>query len=194
MAKFNLTIKLLGLAMLAGSVLMLLASPLLFGIAFHGKYDGGLEILPWTLTYCTWMALIPLAQMYLWCAERARLPTLALVAGLITNVVLCRLLLPGFGLHAVVWATCAANLVTLVIMFQFNRAYGMKIDGGAWLVMFLPLMLGCGAWATVSATIVLGLEILRADRIFTRDDKQQFMATCRHYVFDRIFPTKTSPS
>jgi O-antigen/teichoic acid export membrane protein len=189
----NLAIKLLGVAMFAGSALVLLASPLLFGVAFHGKYDGGLAILPWTLTYCIWMALVPLAQMYLWCAERARLPTLALVAGLITNVVLCRLLLPGFGLHGVVWATCAANLVTLVIMFQFNRAYGMKIDGGTWLVVLLPLLLGCGPWATVSATIVLGLEILRADRIFTRDDKQQFTATCRHYIFERIFPAKPSP-
>ena len=102
-AKLNLAIKLLGVAMFAGSALVLLASPLLFGVAFHGKYDGGLAILPWTLTYCIWMALVPLAQMYLWCAERARLPTFALVAGLITNVVLCRLLLPGFGLHGVVW-------------------------------------------------------------------------------------------
>ena len=191
-AKLNLAIKLLGVAMFGGSALVLLASPLLFGVAFHGKYDGGLAILPWTLTYCIWMALVPLAQMYLWCAERARLPTLALVAGLITNVVLCRLLLPGFGLHGVVWATCAANLVTLVIMFQFNSAFGMRIDGGTWLVVLLPLLLGCGQWATLSVTVVLGLEILTADRIFTRDDKQQFIATCRHYILDRIFPAKTS--
>jgi polysaccharide transporter, PST family len=186
-AKLNLAIKLLGVAMFAGSALVLLASPLLFGVAFHGKYDGGLAILPWTLTYCIWMALVPLAQMYLWCAERARLPTLALVAGLIANVVLCRLLLPRFGLHGVVWATCAANLVTLVIMFQFNRAFGMRIDGGTWLVVLLPLLLGCGQWATLSVTAVLALEILTADRIFTRDDKEQFIAACRHHVLDRIF-------
>lgn len=187
-AKLNLAIKLLGVAMFAGSALVLLASPLLFGVAFHGKYDGGLAILPWTLTYCIWMALVPLAQMYLWCAERARLPTFALIAGLITNVVLCRLLLPGFGLHGVVWGTCAANLVTLVIMFQFNRTFGMRIDGGTWLVILLPLLLGCGQWAVVAVTVVLGLEILTADRIFNRDDKQQFIATCRHYILDRIFP------
>jgi O-antigen/teichoic acid export membrane protein len=174
--------------MFAGSALVLVASPLLFGVAFHGKYDGGLAILPWTLTYCIWMALVPLAQMYLWCAERARLPTLALIAGLVTNVVLCRLLLPRFGLHGVVWGTCAANLVTLVIMFQFNRTFGMRIDGGTWLVVLLPLLLGLGQWATVSVTAVLLLEILTADRIFTRDDKHQFIATCRHYIVDRMFP------
>ena len=186
-AKLNLAIKVLGIAMFAGSALVLLASPLLFGVAFHGKYDGGLAILPWTLTYCIWMALVPLAQMYLWCAERARLPAFALVAGLMTNVVLCRLLLPAFGLHGVVWATCAANLVTLVIMFQFNRAFGMRIHAGTWLVILLPLLLGFGQWAVVAVTLALFAEILTADRIFTRDDKQQFIATCRHYVIDRLF-------
>lgn len=189
-AKLNLAIKVLGITMFAGSAVVLLGAPLLFGFAFHGKYDGGLAILPWTLTYCVWMALIPLVQMYLWCAERARLPTFALVAGLITNVVLCRLLLPGYGLHGVVWATCAANLVTLVIMFQFNRMFGMRIDGGTWLVILLPLLLGLGKWAVVAVTIAVIFEILSEDRVFTRQDKEQCIATCRHYIFDRIFPAR----
>ncbi len=184
--KLNLAIKVLGIAMFAGSAVVLLGSPLLFGLAFHGKYDGGLAILPWTLTYCTWMGLIPLAQMYLWCAERARLPTFALVAGLITNIVLCRLLLPGYGLHGVVWGTCAANLVTLVIMFQFNRMFGMRIDGGTWLVVLLPLLLGLGKWAVVAVTIAVIFEILGEDRVFTRQDKDQCIATFRHYIFDRM--------
>ena len=122
--------------------------------------------------------------MYLWCAERARLPTLALVAGLITNVVLCRLLLPGFGLHGVVWGTCAANLVTLVIMFQFNRRFGMRIDGGTWLVVLLPLLLGWRADGRGVRHGRVSMEAFGGDRIFTRDDKQQFIATCRHYILD----------
>ncbi|HEX4000466.1 MAG TPA: lipopolysaccharide biosynthesis protein [Pirellulales bacterium] len=193
-AKLNLAIKVLGIAMFAGSAVVLLASPLLFGVAFHGKFDGGLAILPWTLTYCIWMALVPLAQMYLWCAERARLPAFALVAGLIANVMLCRLLLPAFGLHGVVWATCAANLVTLAIMFQFNRAFGMRIHGGTWLVILLPLLLGLGKWAVVAVTLVLFMEILTGERIFTRADKQQFTATCRHYIMNRIFKSAATPS
>ena len=46
------------------STLVLLAAPLLFGLVLDGKYDGGLQILPWTLAYCAWMALVPVAQMY----------------------------------------------------------------------------------------------------------------------------------
>jgi PST family polysaccharide transporter len=186
-AKLNLSIKVLGVGMFIGSAMVLLAGPLLFGWALHGKYDGGLAILPFTSTYCIWMALIPLVQMYLWCAERARLPTFALIAGLVTNVVLCRLLLPGYGLHGVVWATCAANLVTLVIMFQFNRAFGMTTPLGTWAVVLLPLLLGTGRVAVVAVTIGLCFEILVADRIFTGDEKQQFIATCRHYIL-RIRP------
>ena len=58
-AKLNLAIKLLGVTMLAGGTLVLLVAPLLFGLALHGKYDGGLQILPWTLTYCAWMVRDP---------------------------------------------------------------------------------------------------------------------------------------
>ncbi len=78
-----------------------------------GKFDGGLQILPWTLTYCIWMALIPVAQMYLWCAERPTLASLAMAVGLIVNVLLCWLLLPLNGLHGVAWASAAANLTAL---------------------------------------------------------------------------------
>ena len=37
---------------------------------FSNKFQGGLAVLPWTLTYCTWFGTIAVAQNYLWCAER----------------------------------------------------------------------------------------------------------------------------
>ena len=43
-----------------------------FGNAFAGKYDGGLAVLPWTLTYCVWSGIGLLAANYLWCVENLR--------------------------------------------------------------------------------------------------------------------------
>ncbi len=184
--KLNLTIKLLSLTMFAGGTLVLLGSPLLFGVLLHGKYDGGEEILPWTLIYCAWMALIPVAQMYLWCAERARLPCLALVAGLIVNVVLCLLLLPHYGLHGVVWATAAANLVSLAAIYRFNQWFGMRIDRGTWLITLLPIMFAAGPVAAVATVAAVGLEAVVGQRLFSREEKHEISLAYRRYVVERI--------
>ncbi len=177
--KLNLTIKLLGLGMLLGSAITLLGAPLLFGILLHGKYTGGYAILPWTLTYCVWMGLIPLAQMYLWCAERPTLASLALAVGLVINVILCWILLPSYGLHAVAWASAAANLFSLVMIYQFNRAHGLRIDRGTWLVTLLPLAVGGGTIAALAVSALAGLAIVLTDQVLSKDEKTLLMATLR---------------
>jgi O-antigen/teichoic acid export membrane protein len=177
--KVNLTIKLLGLAMFAGSVVTLFGAPLLFGIAFHGKYSGGEEILPWTLVYCIWMALIPLAQMYLWCAERPTLASLALAGSLIVNVGLCFVLLPRFGLHGVVWATAAANLFALACIYRFNGWLGQRLDRGVWIVTLLPLALGAGPWISLAAFGAIVAIIVFSGQLLTRDEKFLLSATWR---------------
>ncbi len=179
--KLNLTVKLLGLGMVFGSALTLLAAPILFDILLHGKYTGGFEILPWTLTYCVWMGLIPLAQMYLWCAERPTLVSVSLAVGLIVNVVLCRILLPSHSLHAVAWASAAANLVSLTLIYRFNYSHGMRIDRGVWLVTLLPFAIGGGTIASVVAVVVAGLAVVLTNQILSREEKQLLMTTWRRH-------------
>ncbi|HEV2968621.1 MAG TPA: lipopolysaccharide biosynthesis protein [Pirellulales bacterium] len=177
--KLNLTIKLLGLAMLAGSVATLFGAPLLFGVAFHGKYEGGFEILPWTLIYCVWMALIPLAQMYLWCAERPTLASLALAGSLVVNVALCFFLLPRFGLHGVVWATAAANLFALACIYRFNQWLGLRLDAGVWLITLLPLALAAGPWFSLATLVAVAIGVFLTDRVLNYSEKQLLTAVWR---------------
>ncbi len=170
--KLNLTIKLLGLAMLLGSVLTLVGSPLLFKVAFHGKYEGGEEILPLTLVYCLWMGLIPIAQMYLWCAERPTLASLALAGSLVVNVALCWFLLPRFGLHGVVWATAAANLFALLCIYRFNAWLGLRIDRGIWVITLSPVVLGAGVLAASGALAVVLLAMLFTNQVLLPAEKK----------------------
>jgi PST family polysaccharide transporter len=186
--KLNLTIKLLGLAFFVGSVLTLFGGPLLFNVAFRGKYDGGLEILPWTLTYCIWMALIPLAQMYLWCVERPTLASMALAGSLVVNVALCFLLLPTFGLHGVVWATAAANLFALACVYQFNRWHGLQADRGVWLITLAPLALGAGAWLSAAVVGIVVVGIVATDHVLTPDEKELVVSAWRKRLASRRQP------
>ena len=69
--RLNLFLKFFGLGLVGASVAVLLAAPLLFGVAFEGKFAGGYHVMPWTLAYCCWTAITVMAQNYLSCAESA---------------------------------------------------------------------------------------------------------------------------
>src|SRR4030095_9083038 len=69
-ARLHFTLKLLGLSLLLGGAIILVTAPVLFDVAFHGKFRGGLSILPLTIAYCIWFGMARVAQKYLWCAEK----------------------------------------------------------------------------------------------------------------------------
>ena len=52
--RVNLSTKLIGLMLAAGSTVILLIAPFLFDVVFGGKYDAGLAVLPWTVAFCFW--------------------------------------------------------------------------------------------------------------------------------------------
>ena len=179
--RMNLALKLLGLLLFTGSIVILLASPWLFGVAFKGKFAGGMAVLPWTLTYCMWFGMATMAQMYLWCAERARLGCAALLTGLVTNVVLNLILLPRLGLLGAVLATGAANAVALVLIYRFNTWMGMKLQRSVILVSLLPISLGFGAWVALAALAAVALTAVFTNQLFDADEKQRLIGAVRGY-------------
>jgi O-antigen/teichoic acid export membrane protein len=148
----NLILKMTALGMFAAGVAALWAAPLLFHVAFAGKYDTGMAVLPWTLTYCVWYALLIVGQNYIWCAERTRIGTLPLAVGLVANVILNLILLPPWGLMGAVVATTIATALALAVLYAINAMAGMRIEPGMMCMSFAPVALGFGPLA---ATIVL---------------------------------------
>ncbi len=170
--RLNLLLKLVGLGMAAGGLFVLWAAPLLFEVAFRGKFPQGQAILPWTLTYCIWFSMALVAQNYLWCHERARLASLALAAGLVVNVGLNLALMPHLGLFGAVLATTIANLVVLVLICAMNRGLGFHMHRGVWLVLTLPVGYWLGPWPALLSLLVLLLAAVRTDCLFDSEEKQ----------------------
>src|SRR5690606_10454843 len=92
--QLSLTVRMLGLALLAGSVVLLFVAPWIFHYGFRGKFDGGLTVMPLTMTYLSWVGLMVVASSYLWVAERALLGSLSMALGLAVNIGLNLILLP----------------------------------------------------------------------------------------------------
>ncbi len=181
-AQLRLFLKLFGFALSAAAVAVLFAAPLLFGVAFQGKFAGGLAVLPWTLTYCTWFGLLIVAQNYLLCAEKVRLISLALLIGLVVNIGLNLLLLPRLGLLGAVLATTAANLVALLLICTFNHMLGFHIDRGTRVILALPLA-GClGPWVGLLVLIAVALEAVGSNRLLSPEEKRQLAEGWTKYM------------
>ena len=180
-ARLNLFLKLLAFALTAASAAVLFVAPWLFGVAFQGKFAGGMAVLPWTLAYCIWFGVAMVAQQYLWCAERAGLVGLALGAGLAVNIALNLLLLPRLGLLGAVLAASAANLVALILILVFARLGRFPCPPR---IMDYPVCSPGGMSGTLGNRRRAfghrpGSDSL--ENILSSDEKQQLLEGIKHY-------------
>ena len=181
-ARLNLFIKTMAFGLTFLAVALMVVAPLLFEVAFKGKFAGGLSVLPWTLTYCIWFSLIMVAQKYLWCAEKAGLAGAALGIGLVANIGLNLVLLPRMGLLGAVLATSVANLLALLLILAFNRMLGFHLHRGAWVLLAAPLSLCLGPLVSSLVLLAIVLEVFNSDRILSREEKQQLIDICWQYL------------
>jgi polysaccharide transporter, PST family len=179
--RLNLFLKLLAFSLTAASAAVLFVAPWLFGVAFQGKFAGGMAVLPWTLAYCIWFGVAMVAQQYLWCAERAGLVGLALGAGLAMNIALNLMLLPRMGLLGAVLAASAANVVALILILAFARMAGFHAHRGLWIILGAAPAICLGPWVTVGVLSVIALEAFRSENLLTSDEKQQLRKAIKHY-------------
>jgi O-antigen/teichoic acid export membrane protein len=151
----NSVLKITALVMLAGGVAVLWVAPLIFHFAFAGKLDNGLVVMPWTMTYCVWYSLLLVAQNYAWCAEKAKLAILPLIAGLVVNVLIDLALIPTWRLQGAVISTTVATGVAVGLLYWINRLAGMQLQRGMILFTIAPAALCGGALCGTVALVLL---------------------------------------
>jgi O-antigen/teichoic acid export membrane protein len=166
-----LVMKFSSLIMLAAGVVVLWAAPLLFQVAFEGRYDDGLDVLPLTLTYCTWYGLLLLGQTYLWCAERMKTGIIPLSCGLVSNAVLNLALIPAWGLHGAVVSTTIATGFALAVLYWLNYRAGMRIPAGVILLSAALAALSGGVWIGATALAAVLLALPRSKLFFTQAER-----------------------
>ena len=153
--RLNLVLKLTSLVMLAGGVVVLWAAPLLFHVAFEGRYDEGLAVLPWTLTYCVWYSLLLVAQNYIWCAEKTKWSAVPLAVGLAVNVGLNIALIPAWGLLGAVISTTAATGLAAAVLYWINALAGMRLQPGMIWLTIVPVAMCGGPWCATAMLVIV---------------------------------------
>jgi O-antigen/teichoic acid export membrane protein len=155
----------------AGGVFVLFLSPLLFRYAFDGRYDQGLRVMPWPMTYCVWYGLLLVAQNYLWCAEKARLATLPIVAGLVANIAINLVAIPAWGLLGAVVSTTAATGLALAVLFAIVRRVGMQIQPGLMWLTIAPAAMCGGPWCGLVGLAAVITALPFSKTLVTRQER-----------------------
>jgi O-antigen/teichoic acid export membrane protein len=179
--RLNLILKLASLAMLVGGVVVLWSAPTLFHVAFDGRYNDGLAVMPWTMTYCAWYGLLLVAQNYVWCAERMKLGTLPLATGLAVNLGLNVFLIPALGLLGAVISTTIATGLALGVLYWINHRAGMQQSAGMIWLTAAPAALCGGAWCGTAALLGLCAALPFSRTLVTqqeRDTIAEFVRDC----------------
>jgi O-antigen/teichoic acid export membrane protein len=171
-ARLRLFTKMFGFALFATATAVLLFSPLLFSMGFHGKYPQGEAVLPWILICCTWFGLSLILQTYLLCAERAGLLSVSLAIGLALNIPLNLLLLPWLGLLGAALSATASNALLLWSVCRFNHRFGFRFDTGVIVVLLLPVLLCCGVWPAILAVVVVAADAVWGNRLLATEEKR----------------------
>lgn len=156
----------IGLATLA-----MLAAPLLYDFAFHGKYDLAEEVLPICLLQATWVSLFLIAETHLLCAERGKHLIVLLLGGLCLNFALNWLLIPSFGLNGAVVATSLANLTVLMLLYRQMGKARCHLGWGTSVLSLIPISILGGPVSGMAALVVVVFVAGRTDWLLDEDDR-----------------------
>ena len=151
----NLTIKLACVGVFLFAAALTMSGGFAFQVLFDGKYEAGLQALPVLCSFYCLGAITHIVLMYLWCAERATLATVAGAVGIVANIAINWLAVPYFGVQGVASATLAAGVVQLVVLMWIASHNQLRLHRSTLAICGLPFTLIFG-WPTVllGATVV----------------------------------------
>ncbi|MBI1247754.1 oligosaccharide flippase family protein [bacterium] len=170
--QINLLLKIGSLVMMAGAIAIGVVAPYLFEYVFEGKYSGGLEVLPWTLTYCVWYSMSGCAMLYFCCAEKTHVGAIVFGVGLASNVALNALLLPIWGLTGAVMATAIANAIAISLALWLAHRHGLQVQKSTILLAAVPLLLGFGWIPAIAVWSFLVWQALSANWLLDAQEKK----------------------
>ncbi len=174
-------LKLLSVGFTAGSVAILLLSPILFEAILAGRYNDGLSVLPLTLLYCIWFSMCLFGQIQLWVAEKGKWVFAITTFGLGTNLILNAVLIPQFGLGGAVSATTIATLLCLILSITANHAAQNPTHPRVWILCATPLIVLLPLAGSVVAVMVLASLTWQTNLLFDLDERVQISALIRKF-------------
>ena len=168
----SFALKLIAVGFASSALVIQLFAPWLFHVVLQGKYNDGLAVLPLTFVFSIWFSMFMFGQIYLWVAEKGKLVFAITGSGLILNLVLNALLIPGLGIWGAIGATTSATLFCLLATNIAVAYCGFAFDRRTWFVCLLPLIVLMPTAYAITAMLLLSVFGLLTNQLFSTEEKQ----------------------
>ena len=133
-----------------GGAFALVIAPWMFTTLLQGRYDDGLSLMPMAFVFCSWAAMVTIAEAYLLTVEKGKFVAMATAGGLVFNVLLNSLLLPIWGLPGAVVATLCSHGVVLLGVWIGMAKSDFRFDRTVFYVTLMPATLLAGPWISIA--------------------------------------------
>lgn len=176
MDRLNSVVKFSALGFTAIAAVTHIMNPILFSWLLRGKYDHGLELMPWAFVQFSWFGLILISSKYLIYVDRPRIGILALLMGLISAVALNLLLLPRLGLQGVAIAMTLANGIALLSLLWVTAKCGMRWSPSTLFASAIPVTMCLGGGPSLGILAALAVGGWQSQWLITQTEREQFHA------------------
>jgi polysaccharide transporter, PST family len=147
-------------------------APILYKLAFGGRYELAVSVLPMTMMQATWFSLYFVCQSYMLCAERGRLLTGILACGLAVNLGLNWFLIQAFGLPGALVATATSNFCVLCFLLWWLKRSRINLGWGTTLLCLSTGAMAAGAIAAACVLVACTFLAGRTDWLLSQCDRQ----------------------
>ncbi|MFM2095037.1 MAG: hypothetical protein RIS70_2161 [Planctomycetota bacterium] len=169
--RFHTAFKILMLGFCAGSIAVLLFSPILFDTILHGRYDDGREILPYSLALYAWMTATYFSQYFVLCAERARAVCIGLLLGVVFVGLSGNYFVSTFGLLGAVIALTLGHCVSLIFLLHACWKNGMPINRSILIAALLPFGLVFGTIPAIVMLLAIVASSFYGNWLFSNEER-----------------------
>ena len=75
-----------------------------------------------------------------------------------------------------------STCICLIVVLWLNRAHGMQVDLGTWLLALAPTALGFGVWPAAVATVAILIASLATPWLLTPLEQREL----KHFAFESL--------
>lgn len=169
-------------------------NPIVFTWLLRGRYDAGIEMMPWAFAQYSWFGIGIIVTRYLLCVDRPRIGIWAYLAGIATAAPLMVLLVPVAGLTGVAWAMAIAHGVTLAATLAIAKFCGMTWERSTLLAAMLPAGMVLGGWACLGITAALLIGGWESGWLLNTADRRRGAELLDHHLpwWRRLVPVRSA--
>jgi O-antigen/teichoic acid export membrane protein len=178
----NLAIKIVTLFTLGCAVVLVIFKNQILSILYGSEYLEGAMVIPMLLMFWIFHVIVWIAGTYPLLIEKTYISLIATIPGLILNIGLNYILIPGYGIRGAAIATTTAYIFILIVLLLLNKRENMEINRKIIFICVIPTILLFHNLTLIFSFLLLLILTIKSNFIITKKEKNFFVQQAKRFI------------